>query len=124
MLCWAHTETSHIDFDIRISASSVLRILNGFGVNMWELFSCKVLFVIQAWKTDAAGFELSTRLFHLVKSSIVIIDVSISASTVWLVDNTTIIVVLLSVVILWSTNGRTKGLMRYVSEILGITKHF
>ena len=124
MLSWTHSETSHVDFDIRISARSVLWILNGFRVNMWKLVFGKELLVIQAWETNASGFELRPWLFHLVKSTVVIINVSISASTVRLVDDASVVMVLLPVVIHLSANGRTKSPERYVSEILRIRKHF
>ena len=124
MLSWTHSETSHVDFVIRISARSVLWILNGFRVNMRKFVFSEELLVIQAWKTNCSRFELRSWLFHLVKTTIVIINVSISASTVWLVDDASVIMVLLSVVILRSTNGRTKSLMREVSKILAIRKHF
>lgn len=91
---------------------------------MWEFLSSKVLLVIQAWQINTSGFELGSWLLHFVESTIVIIDISVSASTVWLVNNASVIMVALSVVVLRGTNGRAKSLMGYVSEIFGIGEHF
>ena len=75
-------------------------------------------------RQKTSWMKLSSWLFHLVKSTIVVVNVSISTSAVWLVDDASITHHFYAIEVFCMRGFGGECLLRDVIESFGVTEHF
>jgi len=83
------TKTSISEFNISVSSWSILRILNWLRMNI-RMFLLLEKFRVFEPGQKSGRVELRSWFFHLIETSIIIIDISISTSTIWLINDASV----------------------------------
>ena len=86
---------------IGVSSTSILVVLNWLTMKM-RLLLRRVLPEMLLTRKETTRLELVSRLLHLVKSTIIIVDVSVSTGAVWLINDSAVAHHFDSVVVPWS----------------------
>ena len=83
------------------------------------------LLVLQVRKKQRAWMELRTRLLHFGETTVVIVDVGITAGAIGVVDDASVPLHVLAVEVSWRRGGCCKNIDRHVSESRrAVRKHF
>ena len=68
--------------------------------------------------------ELRSRLLHFIETAVIIVDVGVTASAIWIVNDATVPLHVLAIMVPRRRNSRCKSPLGYVSESRRlITKH-
>lgn len=100
-LCCVGSKSSISLNNISISPRSILIILNWLTMKvrslLWSIFPEMLL----TWK-ETTRMKLASWLLHFIKTSIVVVNISISTTTIWLIDDSSVTHHFDSVVVAWS----------------------
>lgn len=98
--CLVGGETTVTLNDVGVSSCSILVVLDWLTMEMRTFLGSIFPEMFLAWE-ETTWVKLASWLLHLIKTTIVIVNISISAATVWLIDDSSVSHHLDSVVVTW-----------------------
>lgn len=109
-------ETAGCDFDVGVATRAITIVLNRLGMNIRFLKSLVFFLVLKIGEEQCGWMELRSWLLHFIETAIIVVDVGIAARAIGLVNDASVPLHVLAIMVPRRGNSRCKSSLGYVSE--------